>query len=61
MHPKHTKRPQSNDIALVRTVEAIQFSDKVKPIDLPTRATKDGATALLAGWGFIDVSMASSE
>lgn len=57
IHPKSTEKPQVNDIALLRTVEKITFTEKVKAIKLPTRATKEGATALLAGWGYVDVSI----
>ncbi|XP_001604991.1 chymotrypsin-1 [Nasonia vitripennis] len=42
-----------NDIALIRLVENIKFTQKVQPVKLPKDESKsyEGATAILAGWG----------
>lgn len=55
-HPMFIRLKRS-DIALIRTVEPIVFSEFVKPINLPTHGfIEPGTAAVVAGWGFIEVS-----
>ncbi|XP_045489522.1 chymotrypsin-2-like [Pieris rapae] len=51
-HEKYTARPNVNDIALLRTTEKIQFTEKVKAIEIATEDPKPGDKCKLSGWGF---------
>ncbi|XP_055625772.1 venom serine protease-like [Toxorhynchites rutilus septentrionalis] len=56
-HPGFSNRPVSNDIALIRTLQRIQYNDGVGPVCLPWkfRANNfDGAVVEACGWGHLD-------
>ncbi|XP_017775823.1 PREDICTED: transmembrane protease serine 11D-like [Nicrophorus vespilloides] len=49
-HSLYSPYSVKNDIALVRLKEPIEFSDKVKPINLPNEDTNE-EDLILSGWG----------
>ncbi|XP_065076539.1 venom serine protease-like isoform X1 [Ochlerotatus camptorhynchus] len=56
-HPGFTTRPVSNDIALIRTLQPIQFNEAVGPVCLPWKYRSenfDGAIVEACGWGDLD-------
>lgn len=56
MHPDFGERSPQPDIALLRTTEAITFSDFVQPINLPTEEyIKPGSPVIISGWGLFKV------
>merc|ERR1712212_919781 len=54
-HPKFDLNNPSgdNDIAILKLSKDLTFSDKIKPVCLPTSATKDysGKASTVSGWG----------
>ncbi|CAF4837115.1 unnamed protein product [Pieris macdunnoughi] len=52
IHEKYGRTSFANDIALMLTEKEIEFSDKVKPVQLASRNTEPGAKCLLTGWGY---------
>merc|ERR1712172_156709 len=54
-HPKFSLNDASgdNDIAILKLAKDLTFSDKIKPVCLPTSATKDysGKASTVSGWG----------
>merc|ERR1712210_160450 len=54
-HPKFDISSASvdNDIAILKLSKDLTFSDKIKPVCLPTSATKDysGKASTISGWG----------
>merc|ERR1712172_345638 len=54
-HPKFDMNNPSgdNDIAILKLAKDLSFSDKIKPVCLPTSATKDysGKASTVSGWG----------
>merc|ERR1719180_613031 len=54
-HPKFNLNDASgdNDIAILKLSKDLTFSDKIKPVCLPTSATKDysGKASTVSGWG----------
>merc|ERR1712110_372941 len=54
-HPKFDLNSPSgdNDIAILKLAKDLTFSDKIKPVCLPTSATKDysGKASTVSGWG----------
>merc|ERR1712110_1086229 len=54
-HPKFDPSSPSgdNDIAILKLAKDLTFSDKIKPVCLPTSATKDysGKASTVSGWG----------
>jgi len=54
-HPKFDINSPSgdNDIAILKLSKDLTFSDKIKPVCLPTSATKDysGKASTVSGWG----------
>merc|ERR1712212_938451 len=54
-HPKFDMNNPSgdNDIAILKLSKDLTFSDKIKPVCLPTSATKDysGKASTVSGWG----------
>lgn len=60
IHPDWSEFFTRNDIGLVQVDREIVWSDKVKPIPLPTEDfTKVDYPAVLAGWGSTQVSSRS--
>lgn len=57
-HEDYNTPAFANDIALVRVQDAIQFSEKVQPIELLRDEVPDGAELTLTGWGRLNVSVA---
>uniref|UniRef100_A0A182Y9G7 Peptidase S1 domain-containing protein n=1 Tax=Anopheles stephensi TaxID=30069 RepID=A0A182Y9G7_ANOST len=56
-HPSFTVKPVSNDIALVRTQQPIQYNAAVGPACLPwsyTSQSFEGRTVEATGWGDLD-------
>ncbi|KXJ67974.1 hypothetical protein RP20_CCG006956 [Aedes albopictus] len=56
-HPGFTTQPVSNDIALIRTYQPMQFNEGVGPVCLPWKYRGDsfvGATVEACGWGDLD-------
>lgn len=49
-HPQYNPRTYSNDIALLRLNDTVQFNSKVYPICLPT-IQHDDAKAIVTGFG----------
>ena len=58
-HENHTRYKtlyySKNDIALIRVFKPIQYNDKVGKIPLETEAFNNYTTAVLTGWGDIEV------
>merc|ERR1711970_21931 len=54
-HPKYdiNSAPADFDIAILKLSKDLTFSDKIKPVCLPTSATKDysGKASTVSGWG----------
>ncbi|XP_062559127.1 venom serine protease-like [Armigeres subalbatus] len=56
-HPGFTSNPVSNDIALIRTSQPMNFNEGVGPVCLPWKYRSesfDGATVEACGWGDLD-------
>lgn len=56
-HPGFTTKPVSNDIALIRTYQPMQFNEGVSPVCLPWKYRSEsfvGATVEACGWGDLD-------
>lgn len=54
MHPLYNPYEITNDVALVRLNQKLEFSDYIKPAKLPENgrfATYDNSPAVLSGWG----------
>ncbi|XP_047523174.1 chymotrypsin-1-like [Pieris napi] len=59
-HEKYTARPNVNDIALLRTTQSIEFTYKVKAIEVATEDPNPGDLCKLSGWGFTDQNQRNS-
>lgn len=58
VHPGFDVETYKNDIALLQTVNRIEFTDKVRPITLPKAdSTPEIDDVLLSGFGLIQVSL----
>lgn len=57
LHPEYNVDGFWSNLALLRTVEAIEFSTEVQPIALPTTdlPSDDGQLVTVAGWGLFEV------
>lgn len=57
-HPSFDLRTYVNDIALLRTVQQIEFTKYIQPVGLPSvdLPIEQSVTAKVSGWGFTDVS-----
>ena len=51
-HPKAFSSFMRHDIAILRLEEPLEFTDKVQPICMPTRAVYGGESATVMGWGY---------
>lgn len=51
VHPTYDKNLVKNDIALIRTADAIEFSERIRAIGLPTEDAPIDVSVLFAGWG----------
>ncbi|XP_053692577.1 venom serine protease 34-like [Sabethes cyaneus] len=63
-HPGFTMHPIENDIALLRTVQPIQYNPGVGPVCLPWKYRHqdfDGAVVEACGWGNLDFGGPQSE
>lgn len=56
IHPSYSISLFRGDIALLRTVKEIAFTDVVQPIALPTQNTGADVTSITSGWGQTRVS-----
>lgn len=54
-HERYNAFQLKNDIALIRTLNEIVFSDTVQPIALPTKPTEGDLHVILSGWGRLEV------
>lgn len=54
-HPHFRAYAPFYDIALLRTNKPIAFSEFVNKVNLPTHNYQPGTTAIMSGWGFIEV------
>ncbi|XP_047523457.1 chymotrypsin-2-like isoform X2 [Pieris napi] len=54
IHEKFNAEHNLYDIALLRTTEKIQFTEKVKAIEIATEDPKPGDKCKLSGWGYHD-------
>ncbi|XP_055532603.1 collagenase-like [Wyeomyia smithii] len=51
-HPDYDGDTISNDVALIKLPEKVQFSDRIKPVALPTgHDSYDRRMAVVSGWG----------
>ncbi|XP_052754637.1 chymotrypsin-2-like [Galleria mellonella] len=51
IHKDYNSYLITNDVSVIRVTENIEFTEKIKPIQLPERDTESGASLLLTGWG----------
>ncbi|XP_061718792.1 trypsin-1-like [Cydia pomonella] len=53
-HPEYRCNGKSNDVALLKTIQQLQWSSDLRPACLPQPEAQDfsGAVATVAGWGF---------
>lgn len=56
LHRSYNLRTYENDIALLRTVQEIQFTSFIQPVFLPSNDRIDDVNANASGWGQTDVS-----
>lgn len=57
LHTDFTEETSKSDIALIQSIEQINFSDFIKPINLPIQElSKSGLIAVVSGWGICKVS-----
>ncbi|XP_067628982.1 chymotrypsin-2-like [Eurosta solidaginis] len=54
-HCRHNRPLYHNDIALLHLSTAIQFNEKTKPIDLPTKQMQEDDEVILTGWGTVEL------
>jgi len=51
-HPSYSTSPLNNDFAIIKLSTPVTFSDRVKPICLPSVSTNyDSKVATVTGWG----------
>ncbi|XP_061378894.1 transmembrane protease serine 11A-like [Danaus plexippus] len=50
-HPEYDNPPYDKDVGFIRTTEAMQFSDTMKPIPLVSRNEKCRSQVAISGWG----------
>ncbi|XP_073967347.1 transmembrane protease serine 9-like [Choristoneura fumiferana] len=52
-HPEYDDPPFDKDVAVMKTVDPITFSDTIQPIDLPkiNRPIRGGTKIMVSGWG----------
>lgn len=57
LHPSYSEKYFTNDLALLKTTEEIQFTPQVQPIELTTSPlpSDDGQMVTISGWGFMQV------
>lgn len=57
LHPSYNGKYFTNDLALLKTTEKIQFTAQIQPIELPTSPlpSDDGQVVTISGWGFMAV------
>ncbi|XP_075972573.1 trypsin-1-like [Anticarsia gemmatalis] len=55
-HPNYDPKTVNNDVAILKTVEPIKFSDTVKPVELPPRGVdlEVGSMVDVSGWGSVE-------
>lgn len=57
-HKEYNSRKIKNDIGLIKVDKDIEFTDKIKPINLPTENyQKIDSYVTLSGWGATGVSI----
>lgn len=56
-HPAYNSEGLQNDIALLRTMITIDFSQYIEPIALPFSKLLEDTTVTIAGWGSTSVSI----
>lgn len=57
-HEEYNQRKIKNDIGLIKVNKDIEFTDKIKPINLPTENYKKiDKYVTLSGWGATSVSI----
>lgn len=50
-HPEYDNPPFDKDVAYMKTVEPIKFSDTMKPISLPPKNRHLSGEIMVSGWG----------
>lgn len=50
-HEKYNPREFTNDIALIRLEEPLEFNDSIKSIALRTKKAPNGSNVTISGWG----------
>lgn len=57
LHPSFDEVHFKNDLALLRTVEKIEFTPQIRAIELPTAPlpSDEGQAVTISGWGFMKV------
>ncbi|KAJ2950824.1 hypothetical protein O0L34_g9095 [Tuta absoluta] len=52
-HPEYNKPAFDKDVAVMKTVEPMEFTETIQPIDLPWRgrAMRGGTEIVVSGWG----------
>ena len=50
-HPAFNAITIQNDIALIEVTRDIQFTNRIKPVCLPTKAAKEGEKCHVSGFG----------
>lgn len=57
-HPEYDDPAFDKDVAVMKTVEPIEFSERMQPIPLPEkgRPIKGGTKIMVSGWGRMQVS-----
>lgn len=56
-HPEYDNPRFDKDIAVMKTVEAMQFTDTIQPVKLPekNRPLKGNSIVMVSGWGRTEV------
>lgn len=63
LHPSYKEKHFTDDLALLRTTEKIQFTPQIQPIGLRTAPlpSDDGRMVTISGWGFMQVQFSIFE
>lgn len=56
-HPQYDSPRFDKDVAVMKTVEPIEFTDVIQPVKLPKkgRPLKDNSIIMVSGWGRTEV------
>ena len=50
-HPQYDSRKTNNDLALLKLIDEIRYTDEILPVCLPDTPSMAGQRCITSGWG----------